>query len=138
MQPHHQIQPNELENLAWQYLQECIDNKKEHPTQSGKVVLVKDRHIPTIAYFLRVWLPLQGKPTLSRTTYYQWLKSEDIKEHLQNIEEMFNALALDIVANEGKGIFFAKNKLGMSDRTQIENNRDIEPHIIQITGMEII
>jgi hypothetical protein len=138
MQPHHQIQPSELENLAWQYLQECIDNKKEHPTQSGKVVLVKDRHIPTIAYFLRVWLPLQGKPTLSRTTYYQWLKSEDIKEHLQNIEEMFNALALDIVANEGKGIFFAKNKLGMSDRTQIENNRDIEPHIIQITGMEII
>jgi hypothetical protein len=28
---------------------------------------------------------------------------------------MFTALASDIVANEGKGIFYAKNKLAMND-----------------------
>jgi hypothetical protein len=35
---------------------------------------------------------------------------------IKNIEGYFNALAIDIVANEGKGIFYAKNKLGMTDR----------------------
>jgi hypothetical protein len=29
-------------------------------------------------------------------------------------------LAADIVANEGKGIFYAKNRLGMHDRQQLE------------------
>jgi len=29
-------------------------------------------------------------------------------------------LAADIVANEGKGIFYAKNKLGWTDRLQTE------------------
>jgi hypothetical protein len=29
-------------------------------------------------------------------------------------------LAADIVANEGKGIFYAKNKLGWTDKQQIE------------------
>jgi hypothetical protein len=33
---------------------------------------------------------------------------------------MFKCLAKDIVANEGKGIFYAKNALGMHDRQQLE------------------
>jgi hypothetical protein len=44
------------------------------------------------------------------------LKSETIKK----IDELFKALASDIVANEGKGIFYAKNRLGMHDRQQVE------------------
>jgi hypothetical protein len=36
------------------------------------------------------------------------------------IDDLFNSLARDIVANEGKGIFYAKNKLGMHDRQQVE------------------
>ena len=37
----------------------------------------------------------------------------------RRVEGLFNSLAVDIVANEGKGIFYAKNKLGMSDKHQI-------------------
>jgi hypothetical protein len=44
------------------------------------------------------------------------LKFETIKK----IDELFKSLASDIVANEGKGIFYAKNRLGMHDRQQVE------------------
>jgi len=44
------------------------------------------------------------------------LKSDTIKR----IDELFKGLASDIVANEGKGIFYAKNRLGMHDRQQVE------------------
>ena len=39
---------------------------------------------------------------------------------LKKIDETFQALAADIVANEGKGIFYAKNKLGWTDKMQSE------------------
>lgn len=114
------ITPEELENLAYQYIDNCINFKKEHPTSSGKVVQVLDRKIPTIEYFLRIWIPKQGKPTICRKTYYNWLNGEDeIKLHtIKNIEGVFKALAVDIVANEGKGIFYAKNRLDMTDKTK--------------------
>lgn len=114
------ITPEELENLSYQYIEDCINFKKEHPTSSGKVVQVLDRKIPTIEYFLRIWIPKQGKPTICRKTYYNWLNGEDeIKLHtIKNIEGVFKALAVDIVANEGKGIFYAKNRLDMTDKTK--------------------
>ena len=123
MELRHKITPEELEHLGWKYIKECINNKKEQATASGKIVLIKQRHLPTIAYFLRVWLPLKGKPTLSRSTYYNWLNSGDDKlmDIIKNVEQFFNAVAIDIVANEGTGIFYAKNKLGMTDRVQQEN-----------------
>ena len=125
----HEITPKQLEQLAWQYINECINNRREQATPSGKVVMIKDRHLPTISYFLKIWLPLNGKPTLCRSTYYNWLKSEDISimDTIKNIEGMFNALAIDIVANEGKGIFYAKNKLGMTDQHTIEAKEQFKP-----------
>ena len=116
------ITPKEIEQLAYTYIDECIDNKKEISTASGRVVLIKDRHIPTIDYFLRIWIVKKGKPTICRTTYYNWLNgsNEEKLNTIKNIEGLFNSLAVDIVANEGKGIFYAKNKLQMSDRQQIE------------------
>jgi hypothetical protein len=36
------------------------------------------------------------------------------------MDDKFQALGKDIVANEGKGIFYAKNKFGMHDRQQVE------------------
>jgi hypothetical protein len=50
------------------------------------------------------------------------LKGEDkLKfETIKKIDELFKSLASDIVANEGKGIFYAKNRLGMHDRQQVE------------------
>ena len=143
MNTRHEITPEQLEQYAFQYIKECINNRREHPTPSGNVVLIKDRHLPTIAYFLKIWLPLNGKPTLCRSTYYKWLKCEDISVSytIKNIEGMFNALAIDIVANEGKGIFYAKNKLGMTDKVEQNNIDTFKPIEIQftneITGMEI-
>lgn len=131
--PKTQITPNEIEQLAYNYIVECIDNKKEKPTASGKVVLIRDRHLPTIDYFLRIWIPKKGKPTICRTTYYNWLNGVDENKlnTIKNIEGMFKALAIDIVANEGKGIFYAKNKLGMTDKAQIEQS-EIKPITINL------
>ena len=129
--PHTDITPEELEVLAYQYIEECLANTKQHATGSGKVVDVMDRHIPTVGYFLRIWIPIQGKPTIDRSTYYRWLDidttEDDTKEihmlkcnTIKNIDQLFKELATDIVANEGKGIFYAKNRLGMSDKQHIE------------------
>jgi hypothetical protein len=135
--PKTKISASELEDLSYIYIDECLNNKRENPTASGKVVLIKDRHIPTIDYFLRIWIVKKGKPTICRKTFYNWLNSDDEdKLHtIKNIEALFKALAIDIVGNEGKGIFYAKNKLGMTDRQQIEQ---VEFKPIQILGMEIL
>ena len=71
---------------------------------------------------------MKGLPTLCRSTYYNWLNSDNkaVLDTIKNIEGMFTALATDIVANEGKGIFYAKNKLGMHDRIQVEE-REFQP-----------
>jgi len=121
--PKTELTLTELENLGYQYITDCIEYKKEHPTASGKIVLLKERKIPTIDYFLRIWIPKQNKPTICRATYYRWLNDETNKEKcdtIKTIEGIFKALAIDIVANEGKGIFYAKNKLGWADKTNNE------------------
>ena len=91
---------------------------------SGKLVKQKERHIPTIAFFLNIWLPFNKGESINRKTYYEWLKSEDeVKSNtIKKIDDLFNSLAADIVANEGKGIFYAKNKLGMTDKQQIDGS----------------
>jgi hypothetical protein len=112
-----------LEELAFIYITECCSHKKEQLSNKGEVMLVMDRHIPTIDYFLRIWIPLIRKEkTIHRSTYYDWLQSDDkLKvDTIKKIDELFKSLAADIVANEGKGIFYAKNRLGMHDRQQLE------------------
>jgi hypothetical protein len=112
-----------LEELAFIYITECCSHKKEQLSNKGEVMLVMDLHIPTIDYFLRIWIPLIRKEkTIVRSTYYEWLQSDDqIKSNtIKKIDELFKSLAADIVANEGKGIFYAKNRLGMHDRQQLE------------------
>lgn len=119
----------ELPNYADKYIAECIAHTKEVVSGSGKVIEVRDRHIPTIAYFLNIWLPLLKLDSISRVTYYAWKNSDcGIKTNtIKKIDELFNSLATDIVANEGKGIFYAKNKLGMSDKVDSRNeNTNIE------------
>ncbi len=127
-----------LEELAYQYVEECINNKKEVPTASGKIVLVTDRHLPTIDYFLRIWIPNKGKPTIHRATYYRWLNDESNSKKcdtIKSIEELFKALATDIVANEGKGIFYAKNRLGMTDKPLLESAFREQPLFPNVTGI---
>jgi len=122
-----------LEHLADIYINACMNYKKQHPTASGKIVLLKDRQIPTIDYFLRIWIPSIGEPTIARSTYYRWLNDNSNvakQDTIKRIEGIFTALATDIVANEGKGIFYAKNRLGMTDRALDENRNEFTSIII--------
>ena len=112
-----------LERLALIYIKECCAHQKEQVTNKGEIVLVQDRHIPTIDYFLRIWIPIiREEKGFVPSTWYAWLNGEDKlkSETLKKIDELFKGLASDIVANEGKGIFYAKNRLGMHDRQQVE------------------
>ncbi|NRA48936.1 MAG: hypothetical protein HRU12_07365 [Phaeodactylibacter sp.] len=124
------ISLNELEQLAFQYITECVTATKEIATVKG-AVNVKERHLPTIQYFLRIWLPIKGKPSIARSTYYDWLSQEDSNKSdtIKKIDDLFKALAEDVVANEGKGIFYAKNKLGMTDKAETTHKGDVSPFI---------
>lgn len=115
---------------ADKYLDECLSHTKQHATGSGKVVDVQDRHIPTVEYFLNIHLGVVNRETMARSTWYAWLKTEGDSEEeqlksntIKNITARFNSLARDIVANEGKGIFYAKNALNMHDKQHIENKQ---------------
>ena len=112
----------QLPNYANQYIDICLNSTKEVATGSGKIVEQRERHIPTIAFFLNIWLPRNVGDSIARKTYYEWLySSDDLKSNtIKKIDELFQSLAADIVANEGKGIFYAKNKLGWTDKQTSE------------------
>lgn len=109
---------NNLPEYANKYIDVCLNHTKEVATGSGKIVEQRERHIPTIAFFLNIWMPRNVGDTISRDTYYEWLKSDNKakSDTIKKIDDLFQSLAADIVANEGKGIFYAKNKLGWTDR----------------------
>jgi uncharacterized protein YaaR (DUF327 family) len=126
------ISLEDLTKYADQYIEECVNNTIEVVASSGKVVKRRDRHIPTVEYFLHIWLPMISGiiQPIGRKTYYNWLHKDetDPKLHtIKKIDEKFKALATDIVANEQKGIFYAKNRLGMTDRvdTKQEGKQEI-------------
>jgi hypothetical protein len=115
---------DKLPEYAEEYIKVCLDNTKEVVSGSGKLVNQRDRHIPTISFFLNIWLPFNKGQSFNRKTYYEWLKSdnENKSNTIKSIDELFTSLATDIVANEGKGIFYAKNKLGMTDKQQVDGS----------------
>lgn len=117
-----------LLNLSEEYLEECLNYRIEEVSQ-GKVVNKIKRQIPTIDYFLRIWIPrnYSKKDTIKRSTYYRWLNWDNTEKQriIQFIDENFKALAKHIVANDDRGIFYAKNALGMHDRQQLEQ-RNVE------------
>lgn len=120
------IDPDELLKKAYEYCDLCINYTKEVATNSG-VKVVKDRHIPTVSYFLLHYLRREDFEFYKRANWYTALKDEShpLSDTIKTIDLMFKELAKDIVANEGKGIFYAKNALGMHDRQQIEQ-RNVE------------
>lgn len=124
------IDPEALKLKAWEYINVCINSSKEVPTARG-AVSIKERHLPTISYFLNIWLPLQDFEMYGRTNWYT--AKNDTNHPLSNtiklIDENFTALATDIVANEGKGIFYAKNKLGMTDKMQEDGKKEININV---------
>jgi hypothetical protein len=85
-----------LEELAHIYIEECLNHKKEMISNKGDIVLVLDRHIPTIDYFLRIWIPIVRKDkSIHRDTYYTWLNSDDQTQirHYQKNRRPFQGLS---------------------------------------------
>jgi hypothetical protein len=121
MNKHRDIDIEEIRSLAWEYIDECENSTKEVVVNSG-VHLVKDRMIPDVRYFLRHWLRRKNFEFYQKTQFYKALKDEThpLTDTIKNIKEDFEALGIHIVANEGKGIFYGKNFLGMHDRQQLE------------------
>ena len=127
---HRNIDQGRLQELADEYCDECINNKKILLTRSGKKVEIEDRLIPTVDYFLSYWLRKQDpefqKEMIGSRQFYRVIKdkSHPLCQTIKNIRADFDALAVDIVANEGKGIFYAKNRLGMTDRIKKETDQN--------------
>jgi hypothetical protein len=123
---HRNIDKDELLQMAYNYCDYCIASTKEIATNSG-VKQVKERHIPTVSYFLLHWLRREHFDFYTRGNWYIAMREEThpLFDTIKGIDDLFNSLARDIVANEGKGIFYAKNKLGMHDRQQVET-RNVE------------
>ena len=117
------IDAEKLMKLADAYCDDCILAVKEVATGKG-VQKIKERHIPTIDYFLYHWLRRNHFEFYKRANFYKAMKNENhpLVDTIKTIDELFNSLAADIVANEGKGIFYAKNKLGMTDKQQLDGN----------------
>jgi hypothetical protein len=122
---HRDIDADELKKISLQYCDECIDHYNEVATSSGRLVEVRDRHIPTIGYFLLHWIRRVHPDfyMLKKSQFYGSLRSEEhpLSHTIKEIDADFKELARDIVANEGKGIFYAKNRLGMHDKQHIES-----------------
>lgn len=120
---HKNIDVDKLIQLASDYCDFCIESTKEVATGSGKIVDIKERHIPTVNYFLLHWLRRNHFEFYKRSNFYKAIREEDhpLSHTIKGIDEDFRSLATDIVANEGKGIFYAKNRLGMHDKQHIEN-----------------
>jgi hypothetical protein len=129
----------ELRHLAILYIRNCLEATEEKLSNTGQVIRIKNRHIPTINYFLSWWVPYgtgTPSPTICRKTFYNWKNSNDDekKETANFINDLFESVAIDIVANEGKGIFYAKNKLGMTDKVQSESTFDIRSAVLNFMG----
>jgi len=115
------IDDEQLFGLACQYCDECMEATKEVPTVKG-AINIKERRLPTIRYFLNHYLRLNHFEFYCRSNWYKVIKNEKHPrvDTIKKIEDLFESLAIDIVANEQKGIFYAKNKLGMTDKNQLD------------------
>ena len=126
--PYKVIDVDELIRLSYAYCDDCINATQESATGSGKIVAVKSRHIPTIDYFLYHWLRRNHFEFYKRSNFYDAMKDTEhpLSDTIKSIDNNFKVLAVDIVANEGKGIFYAKNRLGMTDKQQIDATANIK------------
>lgn len=117
------IDEEKLLELAFAYCDNCMAGKKEVATGSGKIVEIRDRYVPTIDYFLDHWLRTHSFEFYTRMGLWKIRNDATHPYHeiATRIVTMFKSLAIDIVANEGKAIFYAKNALGMTDRAVNEN-----------------
>lgn len=117
------IDPGEIIALAEEYATERIEHTKTLISNSGKTIEIEDRMLPTVKYWLMHWMKNKGYDFYTRQYFYEAISNEahPLSDTLKSIRFYFDAISEDIVANEGKGIFYAKNRLGMHDKQHIEN-----------------
>lgn len=129
-----------LQEYAYKYIDECEAKRKEQLSNKGELVKVEDRKMPTIDYFLIYWLPKNCKKnkTISRSTYFRWVNWDNTykQKAIKEIDALFKAIQIDIVANEGKGLAYIKNKFGWADKTESKNennnvNRNINIEVVK-------
>lgn len=136
------VTPEQLMAYANEYVRECLNSKEERLTNAGQIVLLKNRKIPTIQFFLCWWIPKgtpEIRPTICRKTFYNWKEGSDPdkKEAATFIDELFEAIATDILANDNKGassIFYAKNKMNWTDKLQNESTFNLRETVLQFLG----
>ncbi len=114
-----------LREYAFIYVDECEEKRKEQLSNKGDIVKIEDRKMPTIDYFLLYWLPKNCKKnkTISRSTYFRWMNWENTYKQkvIKEIDSLFKSIQIDVVANEGKGLAYIKNKFGWADKTNNVN-----------------
>ena len=100
---------------------------------------MKQRKIPTVKYFLYIWLRQKDFTFYSRANWYIILNSVDypLHDHVKAIAEGFASLAIDVIANEGKGIFYAKNALGMADKIERKEEKTITSLEVKVVRAEL-
>jgi hypothetical protein len=127
------IDKEELLKLAYQYCDSCIGATKEVPTMKGAID-IKERRLPTISYFIEHYLRVNHFEFYKRSNWYDAMKNPNhpISDTIKKIDTLFEALAVDVVANEGKGIFYAKNKLGMTDKVDQKNEVTIQDYKVTL------
>lgn len=142
--PFKKLDPDQVREHAWDYIQECMAATKEIITMKG-VQEIKERHLPTIQYFLMIWMRLNDHELYHRCHFYKAMNNADhpLSNTIKEIDEVFKALAVDIVANEGKGIFYAKNRLGMTDKHEAKVDQTLTnvtvshiPAVVPVAGSE--
>lgn len=118
-----------LKDYAFIYVDECEEKRKEQLSNKGDIVEIADRKMPTIDYFLMYWLPKNCKKnkTISRSTYYRWMNwtNTDKQKVIKEIDNLFKSIQIDIVANEGKGLAYIKNKFGWADNQNIKGEHKL-------------
>jgi hypothetical protein len=132
------IDIEQFNKLVWEYINFCEEHKLEVPTPKGTICKVTRRKTPTISYFLLIWMRRHYPRFYSRAAWYKILNDPDHENHIliKAAEEAFKALAVDVVANEGTGIFYAKNKLGMSEKSE-RTDTHITKLIIEQKGKDL-
>jgi hypothetical protein len=127
---HKQIDEDMLQDLAAQYIIDCENNRKEQATAKGDIVAIAERKIADWQYFISHWIVKKGFDFYTREYSYAIEKDDThpLSYTIKKIKARMDGYSGDVVANEGKGIFWAKNRLGMTDRTEQTHKTEVSPY----------
>lgn len=136
--PFTDIDTERLNELAWEYITECLDASIEVPTTKG-ACKIKQRRIPTTRYFLYIWLRQKDFEFFGKSNWYIVLGDPEhpLHLHVKMINETFNAVVEDELANTGRAVFYAKNRLGMADKSEHREEKTIKNLTVNVVQSQL-